>query len=65
MAELPAVDLPKTVGHDIRPYPETPEAVALGCKCSVARHRDGSPSLNADGGPLYAMTKGCPVPTHN
>jgi hypothetical protein len=51
--------------HDIRPFPETPEAIALGCKCSVARQRDGSPHLDASGNPLYAMTKGCPIPSHN
>jgi hypothetical protein len=47
--------------RDMRPLPETSEAVALGCTCNVARKADGWPHLDAHGRPLYAITKGCPV----
>ena len=42
---------------DMHPLPGTPEAKALGCTCEVA--------TGADGKPLYAMTKGCPIRNHN
>lgn len=41
---------------DIHPLPGTPEAKARGCKCWVGK--------GADGKPLYAMTKGCPIRNH-
>jgi hypothetical protein len=43
--------------RDIHPLPGTPEAKALGCTCSVG-------GTSANGEPLYAMTKGCPVRNH-
>ena len=42
---------------DLHPLPGTPEAIARGCICDV--------STGADGKPLFAMKKGCPIRNHN
>lgn len=42
--------------RDLHPLPRSPEAVSLGCKCTVAqREKSGAPVS-------YSFTKGCPVP---
>ena len=47
--------------HDLRPLPESREAKALGCTCSILRDRTGRTLRDRDGKPLYAMSEGCPV----
>lgn len=42
--------------RDLSPYPGTAEANARGCTCTV--------TTGANGKPLYAITKGCPIPNH-
>jgi hypothetical protein len=51
--------------RDLRPFPETPEAKAQGCRCSIVRRPDGTPVFGEVGEILYSITKGCPVPNHN
>jgi hypothetical protein len=51
--------------RDLRPFPETPEAKARGCRCSLVRDPDGSPVLGQDGRLIYSFTKGCPIPNHD
>jgi len=46
--------------RDLRPYPESDEAVALGCPCAVARRR-GKPLITRTGAPVFAIAEGCPV----
>jgi hypothetical protein len=55
----------KLIVRDLQPFPETPEAKAQGCRCSVVRKPDGTPVLGQDGRSLYSMTKGCPILNHN
>jgi hypothetical protein len=43
---------------NLHPLPGTPEAIALGCKCSIGPKA-------ADGKQLYAFVKGCPIRNHN
>jgi hypothetical protein len=52
-------------GRDLRPYPETPEAKALGCRCSLVRNPDGKALLDQDGRLIYSLAKGCPIRNHN
>jgi hypothetical protein len=47
--------------RDMRPIPETPKAIAQGCRCSVARDSLGTPYPSRGGGQLLAVEKGCPV----
>ena len=46
--------------RDMRPYPESPEARALGCCCEVARLR-GMPIFTRDGAQIFAIIRNCPV----
>ena len=46
--------------RDLRPYPESPEALASGCYCAVARRR-GKPLLTRNGMPVFAIVPHCPV----
>jgi len=46
--------------RDLRPYPESAEAVAQGCHCAIARHR-GKPLITRNGAQVFAIAKECPV----
>jgi DNA replication protein DnaC len=46
--------------RDLRPYPESQEARALGCYCSIAR-RHGNALLTRNGSPIFAIERDCPV----
>lgn len=46
--------------RDLRPFPESAEAVAQGCTCAVARRR-GQPMMTKTGSPVFAISGGCPV----
>jgi hypothetical protein len=46
--------------RDLRPYPESREAKALGCHCEVARRR-GRRLFTRNGSPIFAIRHNCPV----
>jgi len=48
--------------RDLRPYPESRQAIAFGCTCSVAR-KDGKPLLTKRGAQVYAIDLSCLI--HN
>ena len=54
----------ESIGRDLRPFPETSEARARGCRCRIAREPDGTPVLGQDGELIYSLTKGCQIPNH-
>jgi hypothetical protein len=47
--------------RDMRPFPESLEAIKRGCTCAIARGADGRPLRGSEGAPLYEIGKRCPV----
>ncbi len=47
--------------RDMHPLPESYEAVARGCKCTIAKNADGTPILDQDGKRVYTIKKECPI----
>jgi hypothetical protein len=44
--------------RDLRPFPETSEARARGCRCRLTRDPEGTPILEKNGQLIYSLTKG-------
>ena len=53
--------LPWAGEPSLQPLPETPEAIARGCICTVSRDAAGVRMLAAGGEELYTIDKDCPV----
>jgi hypothetical protein len=47
--------------RDLHPLPETPEAKARGCRCTIVMDADGSPHVDRYGGLLYGIDRGCSI----
>lgn len=45
----------------MHPLPESQEAIARGCICTIAKKANGTPIFDQDGKQVYAIEKGCPI----
>ncbi len=54
-------DICRPIVHDMNPRPASDEAIARGCKCTIAKQEDGTPILDQNGKHLYVIEKGCPI----
>ncbi|GEM_PF-733782 len=54
-------DVRSLTRRDTHPLPDSHEAIARGCKCTIAKKANGSPILDQNGNQLYVIEKGCPI----
>lgn len=54
-------DVRSPTRRDMHPLPESHEAIARGCKCTIAKKANGIPMLDQDGNQVYVIEKGCPI----